>query len=86
VRGAFCGYLTDEAWHYWSGNHVSENTSLLGISVNRGKLLTFYPLDGATITTTPTTQIAAPKRSHLSGRNPSTMMPHSNASAMKMPP
>jgi hypothetical protein len=46
----------------------------------------FYPLAGATMTTTPTTQIVAPKRSHLSGRNPSTMIPHNNANAMKIPP
>jgi nucleoside-diphosphate-sugar epimerase len=45
-----------------------------------------YPLGGATITTTPTMQIVAPSRSHLSGLNPSTMIPHTSDKAMKMPP
>jgi hypothetical protein len=45
-----------------------------------------YARDGATMTTTPITQISAPSRSHLSGLNLSTTTPQASASAMNTPP
>ena len=47
---------------------------------------TFQPLAGATITTTPAMQMAAPSRSQRSGLNPSTSTPHKSASATNTPP
>jgi hypothetical protein len=55
--------------------HISSNPRVI-----------YPPLCGATITKTPATAMVAPRRSHRSGRNPSTTIPHSRASAMKIPP